>query len=811
LARKTSRKTSRKKASSTRSAGARKRRKRSASKGGGQELELAIVPVRNLILFPGVAMPLMLGRDASVRAVQAAVQSGEPVGLLLQHEEGDELPTPSDLYQVGTMGELLRYWTEPDGRHQAICHGNARFRVIEFTATDPYMRARVEIMPVVEPTRPAEVRKIEARTLALRQAVQEVLALSPGAPEGFEQEVQALPPSALVDLVACLVLDVPATEKQAVLEQLDLETRLDDIQRKLGDHLELLRLSHKIRQDTKGSLDQAQREYVLREQLRSIQRELGDGGAEGELVELRARLEELQLPDPARKEAERELDRLSRTPEQSSEHSMLRTWLETFVELPWSEMSKDKLDLAHARRVLDEDHCGLEKVKRRILEFLAVRKLNPSGGGQTLCLVGPPGVGKTSLGQSVARALGREFVRISLGGVHDEAEVRGHRRTYVGAMMGKILEGFRRAGTRNPVFVLDELDKLGAGVHGDPASALLEVLDPAQNHTFRDNYLGAEFDVSRALFIGTANVLWAIPRALRDRLEVLELPGYTGEEKLQIASQHLVRRQVAECGLEPSQLKITRPALRELIRSYSREAGVRELERTIGSLARHAATLFVGRRRKPFIVGVEEVHEVLGPPRYESEVKSRTRVPGVATGLAWTPVGGEILFVESLISAGKGELKLTGQLGDVMRESAIAALSLVKSRADAFGIDLEALEKSDLHIHIPAGSVQKDGPSAGVALYLSLVSMFTGRAVRPDVAMTGEVSLRGLVLPVGGIKEKVLAALAAGIKTVMLPRRNEADLIDVPESARARLEFVLLDEVDEAVESALVRGRTKRR
>jgi ATP-dependent Lon protease len=576
----------------------------------------------------------------------------------------------------------------------------------------------------------------------------------------------------------------------------------------LADLSEVLKLSQKIRQDTKGELDKAQREYILREQLRAIRRELGedDEGGESELLELREKLAALALPDATSTVARRELKRLERMPEQSAEYPMLRTWCEVFVELPWNTTSEAGIDLARARRILDEDHYGLESVKKRILEVLAVRKLNPTGQGSTLCLVGPPGVGKTSLGRSVARAMGREFARTSLGGVHDEAEIRGHRRTYVGALPGAILNGIRKAGTRDPVFVLDEMDKLGAGLHGDPGAALLEVLDPAQNDTFEDNYLGVPFDLSRVFFIGTANVLESIPGPLRDRLEVIELPGYTEEEKLEIAKRYLVRRQLASCGLKAGQCRIGVRALKELVRYYTREAGVRQLEREIGALCRHAATLFAGRRRKPWSVGLPEVAAVLGPRTYEHEVAARTSMPGVATGLAWTPVGGEILFVEASSMPGKGALTLTGQLGDVMRESAQAAVSIVRARAAALGLDAAYFETHDLHLHIPAGAVPKDGPSAGVALFTALVSLLTARRVRASVAMTGELSLRGLVLPVGGIKEKVLAAQAAGVRTVLLPARNEHDLRDVPESARAKLEFVFLETVDDALAAALAQG-----
>ncbi len=757
-----------------------------------------------MILFPGVVLPLMLGRERSVVAVRAAVAEQREIGLLLQRDEREEVPGPDDLYRVGTVGDIMRYWTAPDGRHQAICQGQARFEVIEYVQTKPVLIARVRrITEVLKPSRP-----LEARFVALKQRAQEVLALAPGTPEDLEQAVQGIEsPAMLADLVATF-LDVPAAEKQRLLETFDLKKRLDLLLEALGEAAAVLELSMKIRQDTKETLDKAQREYYLREQLRQIQRELGESDElVSDIQELHSKVDQLDLPEDAEREVRRELRRLERTPEQAGEHSMLRTWCEVFTELPWSSRSEDLVDLRKAEAVLDADHHGLDKVKRRILEFLAVKKLNPEGQGPTLCLVGPPGVGKTSLGQSVARATGREFVRISLGGVHDESEVRGHRRTYVGAMPGKIIEGLRKAKTRNPVFLLDEIDKLGSGMHGDPASALLEVLDPAQNGAFQDNYLGVPFDLSEVLFIATANVEERIPPPLRDRMDVIRLAGYTAEEKLAIAREHLLGRQRAECGLTGTQLRISVAALREVIVSYTREAGVRDLERKIAALCRHAATKFASRRRKPMSIGPAEVREILGPERRELEVAERTSQPGVATGLAWTPVGGEILFIEAASSVGKGELRLTGQLGDVMKESAHAALTLIRSRAEELGIDSARLRETDIHLHIPAGAVPKDGPSAGVAMTVALVSLLTGRRVKNTVAMTGEISLRGRVLAVGGVKEKVLAALSAGVRTVLLPERNMEDLAELPDVARKKLTFVPLVTIEEALRAALEPAR----
>ncbi|MFT4539619.1 MAG: ATP-dependent Lon protease [Planctomycetota bacterium] len=781
-----------------------------AIKDGGVS-ELIVVPVRNLILFPGVAMPLMIGRAGSIRAVQAAVEASKPVALLLQKEESIEEPGPDDLYEIGTIAEIPRYWTGDEGRHQAVCHGLARFRILEYTRTTPLLIARVEQIDLDE----TPDRKTEAHVFALRQSVEELLTLAPGAPpEGFVDEVKAMSASALVDTVACLMLDVPPNVKQEILATFELDRRLDKVQRHLADHIEVLRLSAKIRNDTRGSLDKAQREYYLREQLRAIQRELGDEQG-GELAELRASVEALPLSEVNRRDVERSLTRLERMPEQSAEHPMLRTWVETVIELPWVKESQDQFDLERAGRILDEDHYGLDKVKKRILETLAVRKLRKEGGGTTLCFVGPPGVGKTSLGKSIARALGREFIRISLGGVHDEGEIRGHRRTYVGSMPGKILMGFRRAGTSNPVFMLDEMDKLGTGIHGDPSSALLEVLDPAQNHSFRDHYLDLDFDLSKAMFIATANVLDSVPRALRDRLEVIEISGYTEREKLEIAKRYLVARQQEMAGLRKKDCVINAAALREIIRHDTREAGVRELERRIGALCRHAATRIAGRKRRPkkgMSIDGAVAREILGARRYEADVALRTRVPGVSTGLAWTPVGGEVLFIEATRMPGTGQLLLTGQLGDVMKESARTALSLIQSNRELLGVPEMDFSKQDIHVHVPAGAVPKDGPSAGVAMVAALVSLFTNRCVRKEMAMTGEISLRGLVMPVGGIKEKVLGALAAGIKTVILPHANRKDIEEVPSEARKGLKFETVERVEDAIELCLQRapiGKTR--
>ena len=767
---------------------------------------LVCLAIRGMVLFPGVVLPVVIGREASVRAVQAAVQAGASIGLLLQKDPEDDDPDPSELHTIGTAADIVRYLTAPDGTHHAIVQGQERFRTIEVLSTSPFLVVRAERLP--EPTFDELPTEIAARFMHLRQQATEAIDLLPEKPEDLEAAVNNAPsPAILADLVATF-MDLPVEEKQEILESVDLEPRMALVSEKLAGLVEVLRLSSDMREATKETLEKGQREYFLREQLRTIQKELGEGEAV-EIQDLREQIEKSGMTDQVRKEATKELARLERMPEAAAEHGMVRTYLEWLLELPWNELSTDSIDIKSARVILDEDHYGLEKVKRRIVEFLAVRKLAPDGKSPILVLVGPPGVGKTSLGQSVARAMGRKFVRISLGGVHDESEIRGHRRTYVGSMPGAIIQQIRKAGTRNPVFMLDEMDKLGTGFHGDPASALLEVLDPEQNREFVDHYLNVPFDLSRVLFIATANVIDQIPGPLRDRCEVIELPGYTEEEKLQIAKRYLVARRREANGLKPRQITLKDDALTEIIRSYTREAGCRSLEREIGAVVRAVATRIAAGEIKSKTVRAADVNEILGAPRFESELAMRTSVPGVATGLAWTPVGGELLFVEVSSMPGKGELILTGQLGDVMKESARAAITLVKSRADDLGIPSEAFEKTDLHIHVPAGAIPKDGPSAGVAIFTALVSLLTKRTVKSDIAMTGEISLRGLVLPVGGIKEKVLAAHRAGIRRVLLPSKNKKDEEDIPEGARKALKLTYLDKVEDALEVALERRRPK--
>jgi ATP-dependent Lon protease len=761
---------------------------------------LLIVPVRNTVLFPGTVFPIALGRERSIAAAQQAVREERQIGLLMQRDAEVADPAAVDLHRTGTIANILRYVNAPDGTHHVVLQGEQRFRVTEFVKERPFIVARV--LRIEEPGMLTP--DIEARFLHLRQQALEALQLLPQVPQELVGTVQAAAtPGTLADLVAAY-LDVSADQKQELLETIDHTTRLDKVSRLLAERIEVLRLTQEIGRQTRATLDERQREVILREQMAAIQRQLGEGdGRAQEVQELTEKIAKATMPPEFEEQARRELHRYERMPEGAMEAGMIRTYLDWLVELPWALPEEKPIDIAQARRILDEDHFGLEKIKQRIIEYLAVRRLAPNGKAPILCFSGPPGVGKTSLGQSIARAMGRPFVRVSLGGVHDEAEIRGHRRTYVGALPGNIIQAIRKAGARDCVMMLDEIDKMGRGVQGDPSAAMLEVLDPEQNATFRDNYLGVPFDLSRVVFIATANMLDTIPGPLRDRMEIITLAGYTEDEKLQIARRYLVRRQLEANGLGAEQAEISDEALRRIIRDYTREAGVRNLEREIGRALRHAAVRIAEGSAEHVRIDAGDLAAILGPARFEDEVAMRTSVPGVATGLAWTPVGGDILFIEASRAPGKGGLILTGQLGDVMRESAQAAMTLVKSRAASFGIDPALFEKSDIHIHVPAGATPKDGPSAGVAIFTALVSLLTGRTVRSDTAMTGEISLRGLVLPVGGIKEKVTAAARAGLTRVMLPARNRRDFEDIPEDTRARLEFIWLERVDEAIAAAL--------
>jgi ATP-dependent Lon protease len=756
---------------------------------------LLVVPVRNVVVFPGAVTQVALGRDLSIRAAQEAVQHGYKLGIVLQQDPSVDQPGPEDLYRIGTTVSVVRYIKAPNGVHHLICQGEQRFRTLDYLSGLPFLAARFDLIP----DQVSHDAGVEARADLLKQKAVEAIELLPQVPPEIGPALDNIDsPGSLADTVAGLI-DIKPAEKQGILEALKVRDRLDLVIELLTHRVEVLKLSREIGEQTQGKLNERQREYVLREQLKTIKKELGEDETQSELEELKQAIADAGMPEEVEKQASKELRRLEGMPEASTEHSMVRTYLDWLVALPWSKSDVENIDIAKAREILDTDHYGLEKVKRRILEYLAVRKLNASGRSPILCFVGPPGVGKTSLGQSIARALGLKFVRASLGGIHDEAEIRGHRRTYIGSMPGKIIQSLRKAGTNNPVFMLDEMDKLGVGFHGDPSAALLEVLDPEQNSTFADHYLDVPFDLRKVLFVATANVLENIPGPLRDRMEIIELPGYTADEKLAIAQRYLVQRQLTANGLTAAQATISEAALKAVIEGYTREAGVRNLEREIGALLRHAAMRIAEGTAENVAIDAADVPAILGVRHFENEVKLRTSVPGVATGLAWTPVGGDILFIEATLVPGRGQLILTGQLGDVMKESAQAAVSLAKMRLDTLGVDREVLEKHDLHIHLPAGAIPKDGPSAGVAMFLAVASLLSGRTVRNDIAMTGEISLRGLVLPIGGVKEKTLAALRAGIDTVLLPARNKKDLEEIPEPARKQLKFVWLDNIDDAL------------
>jgi ATP-dependent Lon protease len=784
---------------------------------GPTEDVLIILPVRNTVLFPGVVLPVAIDGKLAVAAAQEAVRTQRRVGLLLQTDpaagapgaaaSGVEEPTVDNLHRVGTAAAILRFITAPDGTHHLICQGEERFTVLDYVSREPFLVARIEThkeTTVLD-------REVEARGLNLRDKALEAVQLLPQAPGELVNAIRSIESiPALADMVASF-MDLKAAEKQEILATFDLKTRLDRVLTLLGRRIEVLKVSRQIDERTREAFDERQKEAVLRERLHQIQKELGDtDNSTAELEDLKKAVKDAGMPPEVEEQVQRELKRLERMPDSSAEYSMTRGYLDWLLAMPWSKLDPEQVDIEQARRILDEDHYGLEKVKRRILEFLAVRKLNPEGRSPILCFVGPPGVGKTSLGQSIAKAIGLKFGRVSLGGVHDEAEIRGHRRTYIGALPGNIVQAMRKAGRRNPVLMLDEVDKLSASYQGDPFSALLEVLDPEQNNTFRDNYLAVPFDLSKVLFIGTANVLDSIPAPLRDRMEVIELTGYTEEEKLQIAKRYLLKRQLRANGLSSEQVQISDEALRRLIVDYTREAGVRSLERQIGALLRNSAVTIASGGAQSVSIDAEDVARILGAARYENDVALRTSIPGVATGLAWTPAGGDILFIESSRVKGTGKLILTGQLGDVMKESAQAAVTLVKSQADRLGIDPSALDNCDLHIHVPAGAIPKDGPSAGVAIATSLASLLSQRTVRADVAMTGEISLRGVVMPVGGIKEKCVAAARAGIRTVILPARNRRDLEDIPESVRAKLEFVWADKIEDVLARALEEAPVQR-
>src|SRR6266540_1909908 len=767
--------------------------------------ELAILPLRDTILFPHAILPLAVARESSVALVHEAVKERKVIGVVTQRDPAIDEPVESDLYRLGTLTHIHKMFKFPDGSLRLVVQGIQRFRVTQVTQYRPYLKAQVEILNEEVPTE----QEIEVRALAQSALgfFQRVVELSPTLSDELSTlagNIQA--PARLADFIAGSLPSLNTAQKQEFLEVLDVRTRLERVNKVLVKDLEVLEVGSKIQSQVKSELQKNQREYYLREQMKAIQKELGDSDdQQREWSELKEKIEKAGMPEEAKKEALRELDRLSKMSPAAAEYTVARTYLDWLVALPWSKRTDAEIDIVKAKEVLDNDHYDLEKVKERILEYLAVRKMKPDIKGPILCFVGPPGVGKTSLGRSIAASMGRKFHRISLGGMRDEAEIRGHRRTYIGALPGQIIQGLRRAESRNPVFMLDEIDKLGMDFRGDPASALLEVLDPEQNVAFRDHYLDVPFDLSEVLFITTANILDPVPPALRDRMEIIELAGYTEEEKIYIGRKHLVPKQVKDHGLTEAEIRWADAALRLLVRNYTREAGLRNLEREIAAVTRKVAKRRVEGHREPVEVTGALVEELLGAPRYHvEELEERTRVPGVAVGLAWTPTGGDILFIEATRMKGSKTLTLTGQLGDVMKESAQAALSWARSHASDLGIRSDYWETSDIHVHVPAGAIPKDGPSAGVTMVTALVSLMTQRPVRARLAMTGEVTLSGRVLPVGGIKEKVLAARRAGVTTVILPQRSEKQLMeDVPRDAREGMTFHLVESVDQVLDLAL--------
>jgi ATP-dependent Lon protease len=770
----------------------------------GEELPgaLPILPLRDMVAYPGTLTPLAVGQERSIRLIDDVLGGDRMLALVASREPELDEPTPDQLHAVGVAGVVARMLKVPDGTIRILVEGAQRVSIGDYVATEPYLVARVDELPDVVADGP----ELEALTRNVQRTFSEIIEQIPYLPEELQLAVTNLDdPSALSHLIAGS-LRIASEEKQELLEEVDVTARLRRLSEILARELEVISLGSKIQSQVQEGIEKGQREYYLREQMKAIQEELGEADEhQAELNELRERIEAAGLPEQAAKAAERELTRLERLPPAAAEYGVIRTYLEWLIELPWSKRTEDNLDIAHAREVLDADHYDLEKVKDRILEYLAVRKLKPDSAGPILCFVGPPGVGKTSLGRSIGRALGREFERISVGGVRDESEIRGHRRTYIGAMPGTIIRALRDAGSRNPVFMIDEIDKMGADFRGDPASAMLEVLDPAQNDTFRDHYIDLDFDLSDVMFIATANMLDPIPGPLRDRMEVIQLSGYTVDEKLHIARRYLVPRQIDENGLKPSQISFGDPALKAIIEEYTREAGVRNLERQIGTVCRKIARERAeGRLNRKVSVSAKRARQLLGRRLVFSEAKRRTKRAGVATGLAWTPVGGEVLFIEATAMPGNGRLIITGQLGDVMRESAQAALSYIRGHAadHVEGLAEDWFAKHDLHVHVPAGAVPKDGPSAGVAMAIALLSLVSGKPVSNDVAMTGEITLTGQVLPVGGLKEKSLAAQRAGIKRVIAPARNEGEILEIPEHERAELEFVYASEIGEAIEAA---------
>ena len=762
--------------------------------------DLPILPLRGTVLYPDLILPIMVGRKKSVKLIDDAMDADRIIGVITQKRSEIEDPKEADLYSVGVAALILRMIRELDGSQRVIVQGVSRMKVKEYFQREPYFKARSEVIDegLVQGV------EIDALMMNLKNLFQRAVELAPYLTGELGTMVSNIKsPSILADLIASN-LNISTTEKQGILETFDIRERLTKVHLFINKEVQVLELGNKIQSQVKEDIDRTQREYYLREQLKAIKKELGELDEHStEIKELKEKIKKAKMPPEALTAAEKELDRLAKIPPASAEYTVARTYLDWLAELPWSETTEDNLDIDNAQKTLDEDHYDLEKVKKRILEYLAVRKLKADMKGPILCFVGPPGVGKTSLGKSIARTMGRKFIRISLGGVRDEAEIRGHRRTYVGALPGRIILGIKKAGSNNPVFMLDEVDKIGMDFRGDPSSALLEVLDPEQNFSFSDHYIDVNFDLSKVMFITTANVLDTIPPALRDRMETLELPGYSEDQKMMIAKEFLIAKQINEHGLSSEFIEFQDAALQTIITSYTREAGVRNLEREIATVCRGVAKDVARGIKEKVVIVPDNLHRFLGPVKFFLEVAERTSNPGVATGLAWTPTGGDIIFVEATKMRGEKGLTLTGQLGDVMKESAQAALAYVRSKSKELGIEEDFFEKNDIHIHVPAGAIPKDGPSAGITMFVALTSLLTNKPVRNDVAMTGEITLRGLVLPVGGIKEKVLAGMRAGIRTIILPKKNEKDLEEIPEHIRNQMNFKYIQRMDEAIELAL--------
>lgn len=762
--------------------------------------QIPILPLRGTVLYPELILPIMVGRKRSVKLIDDAMEKDRIIGVVTQKRSETEDPREDELHRIGVGALILRMIREMDGSQRVIVQGLSRIRIEQFAQKDPYYVAKVEVIDESS----AQGVEVEALMMNLKNLFQKAVDLAPYLTNEMGQMVSNIKsPGILADLIASN-LNIPTAEKQNILDTLNVTDRLNKVHILLNKEVQVLELGNKIQSQVKEDIDKTQREYYLREQLKAIKKELGEMDEHtAEIKELQDRIAKANMPEEALKAANKELDRLAKIPPASAEYTVARTYLDWLIDLPWSLGTRDNLDIKNAKKILDEDHYNLDKVKKRILEYLAVRKLKSDMKGPILCFVGPPGVGKTSLGKSIARAMDRKFMRISLGGVRDEAEIRGHRRTYVGALPGRIIQGIKKAGSNNPVFMIDEVDKIGMDFRGDPSSALLEVLDPEQNYSFSDHYIDIAFDLSKVMFITTANILETIPPALRDRMEVLELPGYSEEEKMMIARNFLIPRQLNEHGLTENYLEFKENAISSIINSYAREAGVRNLEREIASVCRGVAKEVAEGKKEKVMVGSETLHRFLGPVKFFPEVAERTAEPGVATGLAWTPTGGDIIFIEATQMKGEKGLTLTGQLGDVMKESAQAALSYVRARAKDLGIKEDFFGKTDIHIHVPAGATPKDGPSAGLTIFIALTSLLRGRPVRSDVAMTGEITLRGLILPVGGIKEKALAARRAGISVIILPQKNEKDLEEIPESIKKEMEFKFVSRMDEVIPLAL--------